>query len=123
MKEIDAGHIYSLQVLDSDSSTANGNLVFVKRKGEKYPGNTSHFAGTNCQEVLRAVLARLTYLDGQIQDDRNKIASGHIVRAIFLLEQRTAERHGRKPPTPFESVFSETCIECGHVGCNESCRT
>ena len=122
MKEISLGHIYSLQILDSKTTDCHSNLVFVKRKGIKYPGNKEEHSGTSCQEVLRAVLARLAYLDGQLQDDRNKISAGHIGRAIFLLEQRAAERHGRIPPSPFESIFCNTCNFCGHVGCQETCR-
>lgn len=121
MKEIDAGHIYSLQILDDNKHESHTNLIFVKREGEKYPGNKGFHPGTNCQEVLRAVIARIAYLDGQIPDDRNKIATGHLGRAIYLLEQRAAERHGRKPPSPFEAIFGETCETCGHVGCTGSC--
>lgn len=121
MIEKDLGHLYELQSLDNFESQPPVTLVFVKREGDKYPGNVGHHYGTNLQEVLRACLARLAYLDGQVQDDRNKIAAGHIGRAIYLLEQRAAERHGRKPPTPMESIFSETCEDCGHVGCQGVC--
>ena len=119
MRELDPGHIYKLHILDAVTHDSLPNLIFVKREGLKYPGNTSHHAGTNIQEVLRAILARLAYIDGQEPDDRNKIAAGHIGRVIFLLEQRAADRHSRKCPSPFESIFGHICHKCGHVGCTE----
>ena len=121
MIEIDEGHIYKLQVLDTEYKDALPNLIFVKREGAKFPGNEGHHPGTNIQEVLRAVIARLAYLDGQEQDDRNKIAAGHIGRVIYLLEQRAAQRHGRKPPTAMEAIFGKACDKCGHVGCVGEC--
>lgn len=122
MKEIDPGHMFELQSLDNFQGQPPIQLVFVKREGEKFPGNVGHHYGTNLQEVLRACIARIAYLDGQIPDDRNKIAAGHLGRVIFLLEDRAAQRHGRKPPSPFEAIFGEACADCGHVGCKGSCR-
>jgi hypothetical protein len=118
LRETDPGHCYILQCLDGNGIIT---ITFVKREGSKYPGNKGHHPGTNLQEVLRACLARLAYLDGQVQDDRNKIAAGHLGRAIYLLEERAADRHHRKPPTPFEAIFSTTCEHCGHVGCQGTC--
>ncbi len=116
MKIIDPGHIYDLQVLDHYRFGETHRLVFVKREGDKFPGNVGHYAGTNMQEVLRAIRHRLGYLNNQIPDPRNLEAMELVERTIFLLEERAAERHGRMPPTQKESVYGSTCQVCGHVG-------
>ncbi len=115
MRVIDPGHVYDLQVLDSEVPTLE-RLVFVKREGDKFPGNVGHHSGTNCQEVLRAIHDRLNYVNNQIPDPRNVEAVGLLERVIYLLEERAAERHGRIPPTVWESVHGATCDHCGHVG-------
>jgi hypothetical protein len=116
MRIIDAGHTYGLQELDGEGERI---LIFVKREGEKYPGNVGHYSGTNMQEVLRAVFDRLGYLDKQIEDTRNQKCRYLIAEAIELLEARAADRHGRTRPTRIESVVGKLCPKCGHVGCTE----
>jgi hypothetical protein len=115
----DPGHHYVLQELDHLDPTAERHLVFVKREGEGFPGNVGHHPGTNMQEVLRAVVNRLTYLDNQIEDSRNMKAKHLICEAIWLLECRAADRHHREHPTVIEAVTGQTCLKCGHVGCKE----
>jgi hypothetical protein len=114
MRVIDQGHTYALQELDGEGERI---LVFVKREGEKYPGNIGHHSGTNCQEVLRAVFDRLGYLDHQIEDSRNQKCRYLIAEVIELLEARAADRHGRPRPSRIEAVAGKTCPKCGHVGC------
>lgn len=63
MKVIDPGHHYGLAVLDGEPNGSE-SLLFVKRQGEKYPGNTFHHHGTTLQEVLRACCERLRYVNG-----------------------------------------------------------
>lgn len=58
MQELDPGHVYAL---DKQDGSGTETLTFVKREGAKYPGNISHHAGTNLQEVLRALLARFNF--------------------------------------------------------------
>ena len=62
MKVIDPGHKYELAHLDGNGHEV---LTFVKREGDGYPGNIDHHAGTNLQEVFRAALDRVKYLDNQ----------------------------------------------------------
>jgi hypothetical protein len=115
----DPGHHYELQVLDGTEEVLS--LVFVKREGPKFHGNSGHHAGTNMQDVLRAVLHRISYLDEQEHDDRNELAAGLIGHAIWLFEQRAAERHHRPTPNRLEAIFGEPCGICGHVGCIGEC--
>ncbi len=55
MKILDAGHVYFLENYDTDKPN-NQPLVFMKRESKDFPFNKGSFPGTNCQEVLRALM-------------------------------------------------------------------
>ena len=125
MKVLDPGHIYELAHLDGDSSSL---LIFVKRMGEKYPGNDCAREGVTTQEVLRALIDRLQYVDNQHPWDENKFVIKLLRNAIFGLEIRAARARGdeagfRKAlkesgfysPDQIEKI--PTCPKCGHIGC------
>ncbi len=119
MEVIDPGHEYTLDSLDGDQPN---RLIFVKREGPGYPGNVGHHPGTTMQEVLRALIHRARYVNAQIPDERTERAIRHMEEAVYLFENRAAERHGRNPPTLREAVSGEgKCLKCGHVGCGGSC--
>lgn len=116
MRVIDPGHDYRLSVYDG---TGEVPLTFLKRMGEGYPGNQSAHPGTNLQEVLRALIARMEYLDGQIPDARNAGVIECLRSAIRLLEERAAERNGLNLSGPYEAIERvPTCSVCGHIVCN-----
>lgn len=128
MNIVDPGHKYELRRLDGVGYEI---LTFVKREGEGYPGNVGHHSGTTTQEVLRALIERAEYVDGQIPHKANHEVIGCLRRAIWELEGRAAERHGRLeaflerfPPGPVESYDIETartCDKCNHIGCEGAC--
>jgi len=120
MRIIDPGHVYYLRVLDGEPHEES-ILAFVKRKGAKYPGNNSTHSGTTNQEVLRAVVDRLGYVDYQIPHERNRHAWEYIKSAIWELEARAAERHGRPIPDIQEAVYGILCPKCNHAGCEGTC--
>jgi len=92
MVVIDKGHLYRLESLDGSETQ---ELRFVKRVGPGFPGNEAPpYAGTNIQEVLRVLINRVQYLDGQIATWHNKIIIACLKCAFNLLEQRAAGRHG-----------------------------
>jgi hypothetical protein len=119
MKVIDPGHVFELSVLDG--SGAAERLIFIKREGENYPGNTGHHSGTTLQEVWRASIARLKYLNNQIYDSANIEAISYIEAAIWVLERRAAKRHGRKAPGFDDACYGIQCPKCLHVGCKGEC--
>jgi hypothetical protein len=121
LRVVDPGHVYRLQVLDGGEQQTEQTLTFVKREGAKYPGNVGHHPGTNLQEVLRACLDRLQYLDTQIPCAENKFAQEGIKTAIMMLESRAANRHERTRPLMSTAIYGKTCVKCGHVGCNGEC--
>lgn len=126
---IDPGHVYDLDWLDGKppivsrgGTEDNNRLTFVKRTGDGYPGNQSAHPGTNMQEVLRALIERVQYLDGQISDTRNVAVVNHLRLSIWLLEIRAAERHGRSLNIPIANIeLLPTCKKCGHVQCEGKC--
>ena len=95
MKVIDPGHKYELQTIDGNESSV---LTFVKREGKGYPGNVGHYSGTIIQEVLRACIDRLKYVDAQIPDNNNPIVIHDLRTALYHLEIRAANRHGKSMP-------------------------
>jgi hypothetical protein len=119
MKIIDPGHVYDLQNLDGPSTST---LYFVKREGPGYPGNVGHHEGTNMQEVLRALIDRLKYVNGQAPDNRNALSIAHLRTTLWLLEDRAADRHGRELNVDMLGIeLLPTCPKCGHLGCVGAC--
>jgi rubrerythrin len=122
MQVRDPGHKYALDQLD-DVDNHRLRLDFVKRMGEKYPGNKTSSPGTNLQEVFRACIDRICYLNNQERDWRNETIIHDLRMAIWLLEVRAAERHNRKLSSDiFDKIEKEsTCRFCGHICCGETC--
>jgi hypothetical protein len=115
MRAIDPGHVYELDCLDGGNPQT---VIFVKREGAGYPFNIGHHAGTNCQEVLRALIDRAKYLQRQIPCPETELALDHLRSALRLFEERAALRHGRELPNiPVEIESVPTCKTCGHIGC------
>lgn len=130
MKVIDPGHEYDLDWLDGTPFTdrvPESRLIFVKREGDKYPGNKGHHPGTNIQEVLRVLIDRIEYLNNQNYHETNSHVIQNLRAAIYWLEYRAAERHYRQ--IDFIAKFGEedcielakTCPKCGHIGCSGNC--
>lgn len=91
MKILEPGHIYELQNFDStDSSNGTQLLVFVNR--EK---NTEH-AGTQTQEVLRALIDRTIHCDNCLRWPGNDQIIYHLRMALVLHEARALERSVQK---------------------------
>lgn len=115
---LDPGHRYELESLDGELRQV---LQFVKRcdPPEKYPGNTSAYPGATVQEVLRALLDRLVYVNQQRPCAETE-ACVHLLRtALMLLEVRASRHHG----TVFEAMGlrevegMRPCPSCGHLRC------
>lgn len=128
MRILDPGHRYWLDMLDIEGDQRQGAemLTFVKRKGRRYPGNLSCYPGTNCQEVLRALIDRVKHLNSQIADPHNEPILLHLREALWLFESRAAKSYGRAFPSfeHFEAIEEEpTCPDCAHIRCDGECRT
>lgn len=127
MKILDPGHLYELANLDTHEP---GNYVeriqFVKRLGDKFPGNTGMAtSGTIAQEVIRVLIDRLHYVNGQIENGLNYRAIGALRDALCALEMRAALARGDEDAATQIRSMAEpetepTCKHCGHVLCARS---
>lgn len=122
MKVVDAGHDYEL---DSYDGGAPVRLTFVKREGDGYPLNVGHHPGTNCQEVIRVLIARVKYLQKQIPCDENERIITDLRSCLWAFESRAAKRHERASVFPWQENYQTvavedqpTCRTCGHIGCD-----
>lgn len=84
MKVIEPGHMYELDQLDALDG-AKRILVFVKR------GESPH-SGTINQEVIRALIDRVQFLDTELPHDVNEKIIFHLRMALVLHEARALER-------------------------------
>jgi hypothetical protein len=115
MKVVDPGHSYLLDSYDGGDPQA---LRFMKRIGENYPHNVAPpYPGTNCQEVLRALIDRVEYLDWQIPHPQNEVILGGLRDALTAFEVRAAERHGRELILVTTIEHEPSCPACGHINC------
>lgn len=115
MKVLDSGHRYELNLLDAEGKS---ELVFVKREGEGYPFNIGHYGGTTCQEVLRALIDRVKYLDAQISCPENQIILHGLRSALLGFETRASRRHNLNLVITNEEIeLLPVCEVCGHIKC------
>lgn len=115
MRVIDPGHYYDLNVLDDGTGLVSHQLQFVKREGEGFPGNVGSYPGTIIQELLRASIDRINYVDKQIPDYRNSMVIRHLRRALYLLEHRAAERHGTALAVDVNKIETYPVGPTGHI--------
>lgn len=97
MRVIDPGHKYEVHVLDNKLPDWQWmHLTFVKRLGDKYPGNRQPaYPGTNIQDVCRVLIDRLKYLHNQEPHWINPACIVALRVVMNLLEYRAAKRHNR----------------------------
>ena len=117
MKIIDPGHLFELDQLDSIDKFL---LRHVKREGNNFPGNIGAYPGPTTQEVLRAEIARLRYVNMQKQFNENFQAIHYIQLAILFLERRAKIVRGEILQTGFEGIeLIPVCPTCGHIECTK----
>lgn len=104
MRVIEAGHIYELNWLDGspaamiakpgdkaiqDAAAFENQLIFVNRE------STPH-AGTQTQEVIRALIDRTQHCDRCLRWEGNDLIINHLRMALVLHEARALERKTEK---------------------------
>ena len=90
MKVLDKGHTYLLK--DNGSCEHSNKLIFFKDK--KY--NKNGYEGTTNQEVLRALIDRMKFMDKQCPSKENKKIIKHLRKALALHEIRHIKRFVHK---------------------------
>lgn len=118
-KVLDPGHEYELVTLDGEGQQY---LTFVKRcdleRPWRFPGNYNAHPGTTLQSVIRCLLERFGYLQGQIWAPENWVAVRLLRMVLWLLEFRAARRHGRfYLHSPRFAERAPMCPTCGHTQC------
>lgn len=117
MRVIDPGHEY---IVEGVGGGEPQRIVFVKNRGEKYPGNTGEpHGGTLCQELLRVLIDRTAYLNGQGSCAETEHALAALRQALGWYEVRAARCRGDHIDLPHaDSLEAEpTCSICGHTHC------
>lgn len=115
MEVLDAGHTYKLRHVEGEYFET---LTFIKRNS----GDMRHaiqYAGTNTQEVLRALIDRTKYLAEQVDCNETRDALHYLRMTLFVYEARALRRklgkvnrvggehvtltkgHGDEPDIPF----------------------
>lgn len=124
MKAIDPGHLYELDVLDGAWPTTE--LRFVKRVGDKFPGNAEPaYGGVLSQEVIRALIDRTHYVNAQKPHHENDIAISGLRSALKAFEIRAAMERGDHSAGLKIALMTEperwpACAGCGHILCNRN---
>lgn len=119
MKVLIPGHQFALSQLDGDGYEL---LTFVSRMGFKYPGNMISHSGTTTQEVIRALIYRLEYVDNQEPHIENMRAINFLRQTIIELESRAKKVRGEVLEITNLSLDVEnipTCSVCLHIQCTK----
>jgi hypothetical protein len=127
MQVRDPGHSYLLDCYGKEMMQLL--LIFMKREGEGYPGNVGEYPGTNCQQVICALINRFQYLNHQVpcEEDEELINLGR--RMLWLLEKRSADRKGMAEELKMKMMNGvgiggiesyPTCGQCGHIVCGHN---
>lgn len=86
MEVVEAGHVFRLKNLDDGRGEDTFEvLTFVNREDEPH-------AGTTNQEVLRALISRIIYLNDQMPHILNGTILYYLRMALVLHEMRALER-------------------------------
>ncbi len=92
MKVQEPGHAYLLDQIGTDDKWP---LLFLKRSGDLVKHDVEH-QGTICQEVMRALIDRLKYLDYLIPCPETQSALTHMRHALYDMEKRAFRRKQQK---------------------------
>lgn len=121
MRVLDPGHRYEVDIYDSEPTgpvDVTGQLMFMKRMGPMYPGNTTAHPGTNCQELLRVLIDRVRHMDAQDPCIHNSLVLKLAQQMLWLFEDRAIKRHGITADFPVEGIENyPACKTCGHIIC------
>lgn len=99
MKVVKPGHVYDLDNLHGNSST---RLQFYMDP-ELHDGESR--AGPNCQEVIRALIDRVNYLDSEKPWEGNEAIVMHLRSALALFESRAILRKIERGELDIENVM------------------
>ncbi len=114
---IDPGHEY---LAEGVGGTEPQRIVFVKNRGDKYPGNTGGpHSGILSQELMRILIDRALYLNGQGSCAETEHGLGALRQALAWFEVRAARcREECISLAHADELEREPiCATCGHNQC------
>lgn len=120
MKVIDPGHVY---VAESVCEIEPQRIQFVKNRGAKYPGNTGEpQPGIICQELLRILIDRTSYLNSQGSCAETEHALAALRAALGWYEVRAARCREEHIDLPHADSLERqpVCEVCGHNCCGRA---
>lgn len=121
MKEYVSGHVYYVDELSSEEKGCiarnNQKISFVCRFGDKYPGNLlkNKSNGTNCQELIRVLIARLFYLQNQKFCIENVICVWLLRVVLWLFEFRAMRKKGKFKVIMLNHIEQKETKHDGHI--------
>lgn len=118
MKIIERGHIY---LAEGVAGAEPQKIVFVKNRGEKYPGNEGDpHPGILCQELMRILIDRTAYLNSQGSCMETEHSLAALRSALAWFEVRAARCRGDKIELNHADDLEHqpTCSTCGHNCCS-----
>ena len=92
MKIIKPGHIYELNKLDDKYDESSGGKTHTLKFVERHPNGAPFRAGVTNQEVLRAVIDRVKFMEHQRPWHGNPRILWHLRQALVMHECRQLER-------------------------------
>lgn len=120
MKILDLGHSY---LAEGVGGAADQRIVFVKNRGEKYPGNVGEpHGGMLCQELIRILIDRTAYLNNQGSCSETEHALAALRQSLAWFEVRAARCRGDYIDLPHADTLEreQTCSTCGHHCCSRA---
>jgi hypothetical protein len=117
VKVIDPGHEY---LAEGPAGVEPQRITFVKNRGGKYPGNDGDpHLGILCQELMRVLIDRMSYLNNQGSCAETEHALAAVRQALGWMEVRAARCRGDAIDLPHADSLEGmlTCPVCGHNCC------
>jgi hypothetical protein len=126
----DPGHDYNVLFFDPEGRMPaiiprrGSSITFFKKIGEKFPENEGYeHWGTNCQEVIRVLINRANWLNGQQFCIETTNILTYLRLALYWFEYRAARVKGKDSEfktLSLEADFSAIedvpfCNICGHI--------
>ena len=114
---IDPGHTYLIKGV---GGCGDQRILFVKNRGEKYPGNSGPpHGGMQSQDLLRVLIDRTEYLNSQGSCAETEYALANLRSALGWFEFRAARCRGDhiELEHAYQLEREPTCEVCGHNKC------
>lgn len=99
MKVLIPGHKYTVTNYCAERAivaTPSEQTVYFVLDAKYNPDAKLSASGTNCQELLRVLIDRVRFLNGQRRWDGNQRIIEHLRMALALFEARALERKAEK---------------------------